>query len=269
MFAPGCRVRSLLNSLSTVEIVLLFVGGAALLAVAGVIVVELVFPGLRESPFEEGSAAIKATFTLLFGLILALTISNLSSNSSNANTVVSNESTALTQMSRNSQDLHLGERLRVRAAIDQYLHAVAEDEFATMRASGTQSPLAAAALANLYGVYQAYTPKPTEAAAYSASVSELSGLSGYRRTRLQDASQSLSPLLRVMLILGTVLFIVLSYPARIKHKGTRIAVVGGIAAFVTFVFVLTIVLDYPFSGQVATSNAPYKDGVLAQFWPAI
>jgi hypothetical protein len=80
-----------------------------------VIVVELVFPGLRESPFEEGSAAIKATFTLLFGLILALTIPNLSSNSSNASTVASNESTALTQISRTSQGLHLGERRRVRA----------------------------------------------------------------------------------------------------------------------------------------------------------
>jgi hypothetical protein len=38
---------------------------------------------------------------------------------------------------------------------------------------------------------------------------------------------------------------------------------------VTFVFVLTIVLDDPFYGQVATSNAPHKDGVRERFSPAI
>lgn len=262
-------MRSLLNDLSTAALVLLFVLGAAVLSAGAVVLVERSFPRLRHGAFDEGSSAIKATFTLLFGLILALTISGLSSNGANADTAVSNESTALAQLTRNSQAFALAERLQLRAAITQYVHAVAEDEFATMKTNGGQSPLAAAALANIYRVYQMYTPLPTEAESYKNSVAEINGLTQYRRTRLQIAGQSLEPLLRVMLILGTILFIVLSYPAKIKHRGTRVAVVAGIAAFVTFVFVLTIVLDYPFSGQVTTSNLPYKDGALAQFWPAI
>lgn len=261
-------MRSLLNDLSTVEIVLLFVVGAAVLAVAGVIGAETAFPRLREGTFEEGSTAIKSTFTLLFGLILALTISGLSSNASTANSAVSDESTALGQLTRAAQGIHLEERVRLKAAIAQYVHAVAEDEFATMR-DGQASPLAAAALANLYGVYQAYKPRPSESSSYSSSLGKLDTLTAIRRKRLQLAGQSLSSLLRIMLVLGTILFVILAYPAKIKQRGTRIAVVGAITAFVTFVFVLTIVLDYPFSGDLSTSNQPYKDALLAQYWPAI
>lgn len=254
-------MRGLLNNLSTFEIVFLIVGGAVVLSIIGVRVAESLYPSLGEGSFSEGSDAIKGTFTLLFGLILALTISGLSSNSGTAASAVSDEATALAQITRGSAALPRRERTRLRAAVEQYVHAVAEDEFATMRA-GQQSPLAAAALANLYGV-------TGQSSAYSPVAGKVDQLTKIRRDRLQIAGASLSSLLRIMLFLGTVLFVILAYPAKIKKRSTRLAVVGGIAAFVTFVFVLTIVLDYPFSGDLATSNQPYKENALATYWPGI
>lgn len=261
-------MRSLLNSLSTVEIVLVFVAGAAALAVVGVIVAERSFPRLREGSFDEGTKAIETTFTLLFGLILALTIAGLTLNSDTANSAVSDEATTLAQLTRVSQGINVRSRPRLKAAIDQYVHAVAEDEFATMK-DGRPSPLAAAALANLYAVYQNYKPRPNESKTYETSIEKIDALTGIRRNRLQLSGQSLSPLLRIMLLIGTVVFVFLAYPAKIQNRVTRTTVVGAIAAFVTFVFVLTIVLDYPFSGDQSTSNGPYKEAALAQFWPAI
>jgi hypothetical protein len=261
-------MRSLLNSMSTVEIVLIFVIGAAIVAVAGVLMVERFYPGFRDGTFDEGSKAIETTFTLLFGLILALTIAGLALNSDTANSAVSEEATAMAQLTRVSQGFNREARARLKGAVEQYVHAVAEDEFATMK-DGRQSPLAASALANLYAVYQAYDPRPGEAKDYETSLEKVDALVGLRRERVQLSQQSLSPLLRIMLLIGTFVFVILSYPAKIQNRITRTTVVGAIAAFVTFVFVLTIVLDYPFSGDQSTSNRPYKEAALAQYWPAI
>jgi hypothetical protein len=41
---------------------------------------------------------------------------------------------------------------------------------------------------------------------------------------------------------------------------------GTLAMVVTSVFLLTVLLDYPFAGQVAVGNAPLKQDNLARFW---
>jgi hypothetical protein len=43
-------------------------------------------------------------------------------------------------------------------------------------------------------------------------------------------------------------------------------IVAATAAFVSFAYLLTIVLDYPYAGEVSVDSSPYKQGVLAQFW---
>ena len=144
-------MRSLLNSMSTLEIVLVFVCGAATLAVVCVLLVERWYPGFRQGSFDEGSKAIETTFTLLFGLILALTIAGLALNSDTASSAVTEEATAMAQLTRVSRASTAMRACALKASIDQYVHAVATDEFATMK-EGRQSPLAATALANLYAV---------------------------------------------------------------------------------------------------------------------
>ncbi len=46
----------------------------------------------------------------------------------------------------------------------------------------------------------------------------------------------------------------------------RAAVTGAIAAFVSFAFLLTMLLDYPFSGELAVSNSSFKTGALSYAW---
>ena len=72
-----------------------------------------------------------------------------------------------------------------------------------------------------------------------------------------------------MLLIGTFVFVILSYPAKIQNRVTRTTVVGAIAAFVTFVFVLTSSSTIRSPGDQSTSNQPYMEAALAQYWPAI
>lgn len=261
-------LRGLVMNVSTFGIVVLFIGSAVVLTVAGFLIVEALHPGFREGSFKPAAASLRAGFTLLFVLILALTVGGLSSNGPTANGKISDEATALAQITRSSQTFSPEARPALKAAISQYVHAVAEDEFATMT-QGESSPVAAAALANLYGVYQGYTPKANETAAYSSSLSKIDQLTAIRRERLQLSAENLSPLLRVVLLIGSILFVVLAYPTDIKQRGVRLAVVGTIAGFVAFVFALTILLDFPFVGESAVSNQPYKEAALSQYWPSL
>lgn len=84
-------------------------------------------PGLRESNLRDVSGEIGAAFSLLFGLILALTIADISANSTTAATTVSDEATILAQLTRSAQDSSPVSRGVLKAAVGRYVHAVAED----------------------------------------------------------------------------------------------------------------------------------------------
>jgi hypothetical protein len=69
-------------------------------------------------------------------------------------------------------------------------------------------------------------------------------------------------------MIGVVVFIVVWYPVKIKDKRAQLVVVACIAAFISFAYLLTVLLDFPFAGDLAVGNAPFKEGALAAFWLA-
>jgi hypothetical protein len=66
--------RSILNSFSRVELVVLGVGGMVLLTVAGVLVARRLFPRLAGSGFEPVADSLRVVYELIFALILAFVI---------------------------------------------------------------------------------------------------------------------------------------------------------------------------------------------------
>jgi len=256
----------LLDHLSTLQLIVIVVGGATVIALILSAIAQRAFPHLAESDFDRAADAMRGGFTLLFGLILGLSISSVSSKYTAAQSTVASEATDLAQLVFASRAMSPAERAVMGDAIAWYDHAVAEDEWVTMR-QGKESPLASTALANLYGVYQAYTPSPGhELAAYNLSVSKIDQLTTARRSRLQDDSGSLPGLLRVMLAVGVVMFNVVWYPATLTSRATQAVVVACVAAFSSFAYLLTVLLDFPFAGDLAVSSRPYTLGILAPYW---
>ena len=231
----------LLNHFSTVGLILLIMGGTTALAVAGCLIVQRACPKLGESELEKGAEAMRGAFTVLFGLILGLSIAGVSARFSEAQSAVASEASVLAQLVRANRALPPDEQSAINPAIAQYDHAVVDDEWVTMR-NGQESPRAAAALDNLYTAYQQHTPSP---GSVLAPASKLDQLTTARRTRLQDAESGLPGLLRILLTIGMVLFIIVWYPAKISDQRLQVVVVGCIAAFISFAFLLTILLDTP------------------------
>ena len=73
-------------------------------------------------------------------------------------------------------------------------------------------------------------------------------------------------MLRILLSIGVVAFIAVWYPVKISDKRVQVVVVACTAAFISFAYLLTILLDFPFAGDIRVDNAPLKAGALASFW---
>ena len=90
-------------------------------------------------------------------------------------------------------------------------------------------------------------------------------MSTKRRERLDIASSDQPTLLRVLVAVGLVLLLVLEYRPHLKPVA-GLVFMGTLAAVVTSAFLLTVILDYPFAGEVSVSNAPFKQDNLSRFW---
>lgn len=257
----------LLNHFSTLSLIALVVGGTTVVSVVVSVVVHKMFPNLADSGFEEVTEVLRAdVFALLYAIVLALVIADLSVSLAEASSTVSSEASALAGLTRAADSFPTGAAKAIRAGANEYVHAVAEDEWLLLR-TGESSPRAFAALEGLYATVQGLEPQtPVEQTFYQTAVANLDQIDLNRRQRVQQSRDGLSPLLRILLIVGAIVFIVLAYPASVRRLFARVLIVIATSAFVSFAYLLTMVLDYPFAGDVSVDTAPYKTGVLAKYW---
>ncbi len=262
-------MRSLLNSYSSTTIILMFVGGTVALALVGVLVANKFFPNLADGPFEDTVDGLRVVYELVFALILAFVIGSVLDSFSTAEASVAAEASTLSHMKRANDGLPFDQQRRLDSGINQYVHAIVETEWDTMRTGdGEGSPRASAALESLYALYQSYSPPPAdgvEAEFYSKAVDQLSEVTSARRERLSLSSSDLPALLRVILPLGVLLLLVFEYRSRMPLR-PRFIHMGLLATVVSFCYLLTIVMNYPFSGDVSVSSNHFKAGALATFW---
>jgi hypothetical protein len=259
--AKMCEVaRSLVNSLSTVEIVLIFVVGSVGLAIAVALAIRRFVPDIAERQFEEIAEGLRIVYELLFALILAFVIASVLDKFSDAENTVGREATALAAMHRDNLAFPSADQEQLDAAIGAYITAVTQDEFETM-SHGRQSPEAAAALETMYAQYAGFTPAERDATYYDQALEHLDEVSGARRERLALSTAELPAVLVIMLPIGVVLLLILEYRPRLAPR-SQAAFMGTLALVLTSTYLLTIVLDYPFSGDVSVSDAPLTEGAL-------
>ena len=261
--------RSILNTFSTIEIIVLGVGGMVLLTVVGVLVARRLFPRLADSEFEPVADSLRVVYELIFALILAFVIASVLDEIGNAESAVAGEATTISALVRANDSLPAdeGQRLRLDNAVGRYVQAVANDEWETMK-DGEPSPLATSALEGMYAEYRRVKLEEGSAAqseAYSQAWSDLEEVGTKRRERLDIAAADLPTILRVLVVVGLVLLIVLEYRPQLSPVA-GLVFMGTLAMVVTSAFLLTVILNYPFAGDVSVSNDPLKQHNLMRFW---
>ena len=256
--------RSLLNSLSTIEIVVVVIGGAVLLTIVGVLVGRRLFPG-KAAEFENVADSLRVVYELIFALILAFVIAAVLDEMGDAEKAVAAEATTISALVRVNDALPAGVGRDLDEAVDRYVHAVANDEWVTMK-DGEASPEARDALEGMHVEYNRVVPAgDTHGELYGQALDDLDEVGSRRRERLDIASADLPTILRVLVLIGLVLLLVLEYRPHLPQIA-GLVFMGTLAMVVTGAFLLTVVLDYPFAGDVSVSNDPLKQGILARFW---
>ena len=257
--------RSILNSLSAIEIVALGVGGMVLLTVAGVLLARRLFPRLADSEFEPVADSLRVVYELIFALILAFVIAAVLDEMGNAEAAVASEATAIGELVRANDGLPEADRTAAGQLRGAYVRAVANDEWKTMK-DGEPSQQATAELEGMYAEYRLVKPVgAAQTEAYSQALDNLKDVGSKRRERLNIAAADLPTMLRVLVVVGLFLLIVLEYRPHLSRVA-GLVFMGTLAMVVTSAFLLTVILNYPFAGQVSVSNAPLKQDNLARFW---
>ncbi len=257
--------RSILNSFSTIEIVLFSVAGMVLLTLIGVLLARQFFPRLADSEFEPVADSLRVVYELIFALILAFVIAAVLGTMSDAESAVASEATTIAGLVRANDALPVADRPRLDDAVEQYVRAVANHEWQTMKDGGS-SAQATAALEGMFSEYRSV--EPTGAAQtefFSQALTDLSDVASKRRQRLDIASVDLPTMLRVLVVVGLILLLVLEYRPHLS-RFAGLVFMGTLATVVTAAFLLTVILNYPFAGDVSVSNQPLKQGALARFW---
>ena len=257
--------RTTLNAMPTFAIVLLGVGGMALLTIVVVLLARRLFPRLADGEFEPVASSLRVVYELIFALILAFVIAAVLDELSHAESVVASEATTLGELVRANDALPGHDRLRLDNSIDQYVHAVANHEWQRMK-HGERSARATTALEGMYAEYRRVEPKgAAQTENYSQALDYLHEIASERRERLNIAAADLPTMLRVLVLVGLVLLLVLEYRPQLSPVG-GLVFMGALAVVATSVFLLTVILNYPFAGDVSVSNAPLKQDNLARFW---
>ncbi len=257
--------RDVLNSFSTAEIVVLAIGGMVVLTLTAVVLARRLFPKLADGEFEPVADSLRVVYELIFALILAFVIAAVLDEMGNAESTVASEATAISQLVRLNEAFPEKEKRRLDNAVEHYVLHVGTDEWKTMK-DGDPSPRAAAALEGVYAEYRELTPRgDVQNENYSQALSKLDDVASARRERLNIAAADLPALLRVLVIVGLVLLLVLEYRPQLSRI-PGLVFMGMLAAVVTASYLLTVILNYPFAGQISVANTPLKQDALAQFW---
>ena len=203
----------------------------------------------------------------VYGIMLAFVIVDLWTSFSAARDTVSTEAAALAQLEIDARPLSAPDRARIDHAMSAYIAAVAGDEVRTMR-SGHESRRAHDALDGLaLSLEQSQPTTKVQDVWYSEAVGKLNDVAVARRQRIEAAARNMPTPFRVLIFAGAVLPVGFITLVNVQTLRLRTLMVVVVAALVAYAIFLVVVLEYPFSGTVAVSLEPFRQGVLARLSP--
>ncbi|MGA0122203.1 MAG: hypothetical protein ACO3KD_04250 [Gaiellales bacterium] len=246
-----------LTSLSGPAILLLCVGGAALFALAVVLVAVRVFPHERRDAVGVTAAAYMTVLGSLFAILTGFLINSEYGTLRQTQNLVAVEVAAASQLAYGAASLPPVDATLVQAELVAALDAVVAREWSHLgREPQRPSPAADEVAALSQGVV-AFGSRPyTPAAATDAMQGALAGMTEARSQRIVVASQILpAPLFALSVVTGAALILGALLVA--LRSGPRFALVAaGIVLVVGLDLAAILAISAPFDGPFIVPTAP-------------
>jgi hypothetical protein len=237
---------------------ILFIIGLALLAAAGAFALERLVPAKRREAHNDVLgfvyAVIGVTYAVLLGLVVVSVWSSL--DEARANTYA--EANALSYLDWYAYSLPQPQHAEIEDLLRQYTFTVINSEWPLM-ARQQSSPQAWTVYTYLHEVIQAQQPAtPAAVTRYQAAVDASNQLGAARRERLNQAADSIPPLLWAALILGGTITIGFAFLFGMKSIGTHALIMFSLTVLIGALLLVIHELNFPFGGSVRVGPEAFQ-----------
>ena len=234
---------------------LFIVAVATVVAVGGLVVVQLLVSTERRKQHNDVAGFIYAVLGVSYAVLLGLMLIAVWEQWNAAQAVASDEANELAGIFWFAHALPQPEGRHIQELARSYAQVVVEDEWPLME-QGKASPKAWATLDELRGTILGLDPPtgaqqvPYSQARYNQILEQLHGLGDARRERLLAASEGLPPILWVVLIGGGVITIAFTYLFGLENAVVHTLMVASLALIIASSLFTVAALDHPFKGDV-------------------
>jgi VIT1/CCC1 family predicted Fe2+/Mn2+ transporter len=250
--------RALLNDLPYWALILLIVGIVVLVALGGFALTRTRLSRWSSEASSQTVIGVTAIAMTFFALLLALVIVDLYTAFKNAEADVTTEANTLAKIIQDADAFPPPNEEAVRQAVDNYVREVRDQEFPAMR-DGREPPNIPAQLLRISVALRGYTPEnQTQISFYDSAVSQVNDLVDERDDRVSTADSAVPGALTALLLVLGAVSLVTTFFVRTHHHSLDLVLVFSIAIIIGLGIVTTLILEYPFSGSIAVSSAPFQ-----------
>src|SRR3569833_484824 len=256
-------MRSLDAALPLWALAILFVVGGAVISLGAFAIVHRSGRRSPDAMKDTMVSAFSGKATALFGILLVFVIVSEFNHFNDAQGTVDTEATALAQIVREVRVFPPADQVRVRAEAAVYARDVTGPELRSLGKHGTESVTALAALERLQRTIQLLNPSgPQQTEYYDKLADEMEELVNARRDRIEAASAAIPNVLLYLLFGGAIAFVLTMQSFSAGAGRVLLVHIFSLGALTGAGLLLTVVLDYAFTGNVAVSMNAYHKGVL-------
>jgi len=255
--------QKLLLNIPAFPLALIIIGSSVLLAIVTVLVAHSLFSYFKLKRDKITAPIIFGVMALMYSMLLGIVLLTSWVGFSDTEGDVQKEANCLIELYRSTDAFLPAIKDDARVLLGQYTKSVINDEWKTL-ARSELSPSTTEIAKKIWQVFSAYAPKTqTEQVFLQESVRNLCKLREYRTTRLSDSKVGVYPLLWLVLIIGevaTVAFIIFLG----DDLKTKLIITVIFAVLVGLIFFTILLFDFPFTGQILVSSAPFAQALL--YW---
>lgn len=233
------------------QLALICIGIPAFLSLAAILGVRWFNPSSTLKRHHDISGPIFSGIGTVYGVLLALVVTNTWSAYDKTATNIVSEARCLQSLYYGATAFPPETAHRIQKLLDQYRNQVVHDEWVTM-ARGEKSPEVSATMTELLKAYLDFRPSnSTEQPFYSQSVSLLREIASLRTSRLDDSQSGLIPFLWIVLIAGGTLTVGFCLLFGAENFPTHALMIVGLSTLISLGYLTIVTLDFPFTGAAA------------------
>ncbi len=213
--------------------------------------------------FKENNELVGFTYAvygLIYGVLLAFTIVVAWERFAATEQLVMQEATTLSGIWRDAQAFLPADRDDIHQDLIAYAQSVVDDEWPAMAERGQSHPQTEEIYEHLWTLTYQIQPETKNQEAYLAEfLSRMNELSSARRLRILHSKMEVHSVLWLVLLIGAAPTVAYALLLSNKHAWIQVMIAGSIMLIVMLGLLVTLSLQYPFSGEVSIQPDAFRE----------